>query len=481
MAKKGTKGITASKNEDFSEWYTQVIQKAELIEYTDVSGCYVLRPNAFNIWEKIREYFDALIKKDGVQNAYFPLFIPEKLLTKEANHVEGFAPEVAWVEKGGNTKLQERLAVRPTSETIICDTYAKWIRSYKDLPLRLNQWCNVVRWEFKHCTPFLRSREFLWQEGHTVFATKEEAVAEQTRVLDFYEQVFSDLLAIPVLKGQKSEAEKFAGAVTTYSVEAYLPNGKAIQAATSHYLGQNFAKAYDIKFRDNDETDKFAHQNSWGISTRSIGSMIIMHSDDKGLVLPPKVARIQAVIVPILFDDSKTKVLEETKKLAKELQDLGVAVHIDDREEYSPGWKFNEWEMKGTPIRIELGPKDLEAKKAMLARRDTGEKVAVSLDKISKEVPKLLDMIHNSLYEKASTLLRENTVVVDNEKDATTQIEQGKIVLAPWCGSAESEEAFKEKTGAKSLNAPFEQPKDKKKCFLTGKDAVRWHYFGKSY
>jgi len=314
MPKKNTQGLTVSRGQDFSEWYTQLIQKAELIEYSPVSGCYILRPNAYSIWEKVQHYFDALIKKDGVQNSYFPLFIPESLLIKEKNHVAGFAPEVAWVESGGHSQLGERLAVRPTSETIIYDAYAKWIRSYKDLPLRLNQWCNVVRWEFKHCTPFLRSREFLWQEGHTAFASREEAVQETEKMLDFYEQVFKDLYALPVLKGRKSEGEKFAGADFTLSVEAVLPNGKAIQGATSHHLGQNFAKAFEISFIDALNKKQYAWQNSWGLSTRSIGVMILMHSDDKGLVLPPSLASVQAVVVPILFDDSKKKVLAAGRK-----------------------------------------------------------------------------------------------------------------------------------------------------------------------
>ena len=477
-----TKGITVSREKDFSEWFTQLIQKAELIEYSPVSGCYILRPNAYHIWEKVQQYFDGLIKKDGVKNAYFPLFIPESLLSKEEAHVQGFAPEVAWVEKGGHTALGERLAVRPTSETIICDTYAKWIRSYKDLPLRLNQWCNVVRWEFKHCTPFLRSREFLWQEGHTAFATKKEAEDEMYRILDFYEKVFVDLYAVPVMKGRKSEGEKFAGAEITTSVEAFLSNGKAIQGATSHHLGQNFAKAFGIQFKDQNQKDQFVHQNSWGISTRSIGVMILMHSDDKGLVLPPKVALTQVVIVPILFDDSKARVLKEVAILAAKLEKKGVAVHLDNRVEYSPGWKFNEWEMKGIPIRIEIGPKDLEKKQAMVVRRDTGVKLAVPLGSLEKEIPALLEKIQQEMYLKASKLLQEGVVKVATTKDAEKQLALGKLVFAPWCGSIKCEEQFKEKTGAKSLNAPFDQPKMKgESCFYCSEKATSWFYFGKSY
>lgn len=479
---KDTKGLTVKKEEDFSEWFTQLIQKAELIEYSPVSGCYILRPNSFHIWETVQTYFDHLIKNDGVQNAYFPLFIPESLLTKEAKHVAGFAPEVAWVERGGNTKLQERLAVRPTSETIIGETYAKWIRSHQDLPVRLNQWCNVVRWEFKHCTPFLRSREFLWQEGHTAFATQQEAEAEMYRILDFYAQVFQELYAIPVLKGKKSEAEKFAGADVTTSVEAFLPNGKAIQGATSHHLGQNFAKAFNITFMDEKQQQQFVYQNSWGISTRSIGIMVLMHSDNKGLVLPPKVALIHVVIVPILFDDTRAKVLQEVHAIKKKLEKKGFRVHIDDRAGYTPGWKFNEWEMKGVPIRIELGPKDLANKTALVVRRDTGEKQSLLLAGIETEISVLLEQIQDDLYRKAEKLLKENIVEVGTLKEAEKALKEEKIVFAPWCAAPRCEEALKEKTGAKSLNAPFEQPSIKsKKCFACGDSATSWFYVGKSY
>src|SRR3989338_11572320 len=346
MKVRDEKGISVKKEQDFSEWYSQLIQKAELAEYTDVSGCYILRPRAFAVWEKIREYFDLKIKDSGVKNLYFPMFIPESLLKKEEKHFKGFKAEVAWVTKGGETQLNEPLAVRPTSETIIHNTLPKWIRSHKDLPLRLNQWCNVVRWEFKHPTPFLRSREFLWQEGHTCFATQKEAMKEVHTILGFYEKVFTDLYAVPVLKGKKSEAEKFAGADITLSVESFLPNGKAIQGATSHQLGQNFAKAFDINFANEKQEQEYAWQNSWGISTRSIGIMILMHGDDKGLVLPPRVAEKQVVIVPIIFDkDTAQKVLKEAWELKKQLENLGVRVHLDEREGYTPGLKYNEWEL----------------------------------------------------------------------------------------------------------------------------------------
>lgn len=480
---KDIKGITAKKDQDFSEWFTQLIQKAELIEYSPVSGCYILRPNAYFIWEKVQGFFDKLIKEDGVKNAYFPLFIPESLLSKESTHVEGFAPEVAWVETGGSSKLSERLAVRPTSETIMYDAYSKWIRSYKDLPLRLNQWCNVVRWEFKHCTPFLRSREFLWQEGHTVFAKKDEAVEETYKILDFYEKVFRELYAVPVMKGQKSEAEKFAGADYTLSVEAVLPNGKAIQGATSHHLGQNFSKAFEIQFLDENQKTQLVWQNSWGISTRSIGVMILVHSDDKGLVLPPKVAPIQTVIVPILFEDSKVKVLSKAEEIKKELSAKGILVHLDNREGYTPGWKFNEWELKGVPVRIEIGPRDLEKNQVMMARRDDGTKQIVNLSVVGKTTLELLDQIQTSLFLKATGVLKDSLVTAETLVEAKKQLENKKIIFVPFCGLPQCEDKFKEETGAKSLNSPFDQPKMKKgqKCFNCGSLAKSWFYFGKSY
>ncbi len=480
---KDTKGLTATKEADFSEWYTQLIQKAELIEYSPVSGCYILRPNAYFIWEQVQAFFDGLIKADGVKNCYFPLFIPESLLTKEKKHVEGFAPEVAWVDFGGDTKLGERLAVRPTSETIMYDAYAKWIRSHKDLPLRLNQWNNVVRWEFKHCTPFLRSREFLWQEGHTVFATKDEAVRENYKILDFYEQTFRDLYAVPVLKGQKSEGEKFAGADFTLSCEAFLPNGKAIQGSTSHYLGQNFAKAFGIEFVDEKQEKQFAHQNSWGLSTRSIGVMILQHSDDKGLVLPPRVAPVQVVIVPIIFDKGKEEVLAAVKVARIALEKAGLRVHVDDRDGYTPGWKYNEWEVKGVPVRIEIGPKDVEKKQCMVARRDSGEKKPFMLASLGKEIPALLHQFQQDLLTKAEKHMVASIVRVETVADAVTHVENKKLVLVPWCGETSCEERFKEKSGAKSLNAPFDQPALKKGqgCFACTQKAIRWHYFGKSY
>ena len=481
-SKKNTLGITAKKSQDFSEWYTQLLQKAELIDYSAVSGCYILRPNSYHIWEKVQQFFDGLIKADGVKNAYFPLFIPESLLVKEEKHIEGFAAEVAWVESGGNSKLQERLAVRPTSETIINDSYAKWIRSHQDLPMRLNQWCNVVRWEFKHPVPFLRSREFLWQEGHTAFATKEEAVKETYKILNFYEKVFTELAAVPILKGMKSKNETFAGAEFTLSLEAFLPNGKAVQGCTSHHLGQNFAKAFNITFQDDKQQTKHVWQNSWGITTRLLGILIMVHSDDKGLVLPPKLALTQVVIVPILFDDSRLKVMKEAEKIKLLLEKSGISVHLDNRDGYSPGWKFNEWEMKGVPVRIELGPKDLENKKVMVARRDTGEKQALPFAALDTEIKLILEQMQQDLYAKAEKFLQQSIVKVEDLKAAEEAIDAGKIIFAPWCSTVKCEEKLKERTGAKSLNSPFEQPKLKEqKCFACSEQVKSWFYFGRSY
>ncbi len=474
-------GITVKKAEDISEWYTQVIQKAELADYTGVSGCMVIRPRAYAIWEKLQQFFDKEIKKLGVQNAYFPLFIPEALLTKESEHVAGFAPEVAWVTQGGNTKLAERIAVRPTSETIMYDSYSKWIRSYRDLPLKINQWVNVVRWEFKHPVPFLRSREFLWQEGHTVFEKKEQADKEVLDILELYRQVFEDLLAIPTIKGKKSENEKFAGADYTTSIETMAPSGKAVQAATSHHLGQRFAKSFDISFLD--ETGKKAtpYQNSWGFSTRSIGAMILFHGDDKGLIIPPKVAPTHVVIVPILFDDTKEKVLKEARKIKDLLKDFFV--NLDDRTSYTPGWKFNEWELKGVPLRIEIGPKDLVSEQCVIVRRDTREKIVVKNKEVSSKVKELLDAIQKNLFDKAKKFLNDNTINAKSWADFKTAIEQKKLVKAEWCESAQCAEAIKEETeGAKVLNIPFDQPKKfEGKCAHCNKPAKVMALFAKSY
>ncbi len=456
MEKKQTLGLTVKKDENFSEWYTQVIQKADLADYTVVSGCIVFKPYSYAMWEKIQAFFDAKIKKSGVKNAYFPLFIPESLLNKEKEHVEGFTPEVAWVTETGNTKLSERLAIRPTSETIMYDSYAKWIRSHNDLPLRINQWNNVVRWEFKYAVPFLRTREFLWQEGHTVFAKKEEAEKEVREILDYYAQVYEELLAVPVIKGKKTDNEKFAGAVYSTSIETFLPVGKAIQAATSHFLGQNFSKVFGISFLDKNGKKEFGWQNSWGLTTRTIGTMIIMHGDDKGLVLPPNVAPIQVVIIPILFDKTKDKVMKKANEIKKQLS--GCSVELDAREHYSPGWKFNEWELKGVPIRIELGPRDLEKKHVVIARRDTGEKQTVKFASVKKKVEELLEDIQENMFKKAKKQINASLVSASNWKEFMGYVKERKYIKALHCGRKDCEAQIKEKTeGVKTTRIPIEQ------------------------
>ena len=385
MAKKEEKiGITTKKEDDFSEWYTQIITKADLADYSSVSGCMVFKPYSYFMWEILQKTVDKEFKKIGIKNCYFPMFIPESLLNKEKAHVEGFSPEVAWVTKAGNTKLSEKLAVRPTSETIMYDSYAKWIRSWRDLPLRLNQWNNVVRWEFKHPVALLRTREFLWNEGHTVFASKQDAEKEKDQILDIYNNFIKDYMALYGVIGKKTEKEKFAGAEYTYSIELFLPSGKAIQGPDFHHDGQNFAKAFNIKFLNKQEKLEYAWQNTFAITTRMIGVMVAVHSDDKGLVLPPKMAPVEIAIIPILFDKTKEKVLKKANEIKKNL--TGIRVELDDRDEYNPGWKFNEWEMKGVPVRLEIGPKDLEKEQVILVRRDNNKKEAVKIKQLDKKI-----------------------------------------------------------------------------------------------
>jgi len=476
-------GITVAKSKDFSEWYTQVIQKAEMIEYGPVSGCMVIRPYSYAIWEVVQSFLDKEFKKSGVQNAYFPLLIPESLFKKEQEHVKGFNPEVAWVTEHGDTKFDERLAIRPTSETIMYDSYKKWIRSYRDLPLRLNQWNNVVRWEFKHPVPFLRTREFLWQEGHTAFATREEAEKETIDILNIYARAYEELYAIPVLKGKKSESEKFAGAVYTNSIEIFMPNAKAIQGCTTHLLGQNFAKAFDISFLDKEGKKQFVWQNSWGFTTRSIGIMVAIHGDDKGLVLPPRIAPVQIVIVPILFSNKPTvndRILELARDLKKELKTFRV--ELDERAEYNPGFKFNYWELKGVPLRIELGPKDLEKEHVVFVRRDTGVKENVPVKEIIVKTIKVLADIQDNLYHKAKKFLEESIVKTGSMHELKKAIESGKIAFAPWCGSADCEAKVKDEAGAKSINIPFGVQKVSENCVCgCGNKAEAQIYFARSY
>ena len=464
--------------EDFSQWYTDVILKTELVDYAPVKGCMVIRPYGYGIWEGIQRVTDRRFKATGHKNAYFPLLIPESYLKKEADHFEGFAPEVLWVTHGGNEKLAERLFVRPTSETIICSMYSKWVQSYRDLPVLINQWCNVVRWE-KTTRPFLRTAEFLWQEGHTVHATQEEAVEETMRMLEVYRQVAEDELAMPVLLGQKSEKEKFAGADNTYTMEAMMHDGKALQAGTSHDLGQHFSKMFDIQFLDRDGTHKHAWSTSWGVSTRLIGGIIMVHGDNRGLVMPPRVAPTQVIILPIAFH--KEGVLDKANEIMKELE-KSFRVEMDDRDTYSPGWKFNHWEMKGVPVRLEVGPKDIEKNQVTLVRRDTLEKFTASMDSLTETIARLLDGIHTSMYNKALKNREEKTyTTTDYEEFKTIMAERPGFVKTMWCGSRACEDKLKEDTNATIRCMPFDQTPVGDKCLMCGGEAKKMVVVAKAY
>lgn len=493
--KKETKlGLTAKKDGDFGEWYSQVCVESEMISYYDVSGCYILRPWAFSIWDEIKNWFDAQIKALGVQNAYFPLFITEDVLMTEKEHVEGFAPEVAWVTKSGSSELDRPIAIRPTSETVMYPYYAQWIRSHRDLPLRLNQWTNVVRWEFKHPTPFIRSREFLWQEGHTVFATKEEADAEVYEILDLYRRIYEELLAVPVCKGVKSEKEKFAGALYTTTVEAFVPQtGRGIQGGTSHCLGQNFSKMFGIEFETEEKTRALGWQNSWGFTTRSIGVMIMTHGDDRGVVLPPRVAQLQVILVPIpnskLSDEQKVALLAKSSELEAALKAAGVRVQQDTRDNYTPGWKYNFWELRGVPLRLELGQKDMEGGSVMAARRDTGEKQSIAWGDLAASVPQLLEQIQVDLLTSARARFDASVERATNFEDFMAALDRNHMVLAPWADEEEIEEEVKKRScgkdamGAKTLCKPLEQPElpEGTPCFFSGKPAKNWALWGRSY
>jgi prolyl-tRNA synthetase len=476
-------GITIKKNEDFSEWYTEVVLKSGLADYAPIKGCMIFREHSYAIWEKIQQVFNKRIWETGHKNVYFPMFIPESFLKKEAEHFAGFVPEVAWVTEGGSTPLEEKLAVRPTSETIIYATYAKWIRSWRDLPIKLNQWCNIVRWETKATKPFLRTREFLWQEGHTAHATKEDADKEVMDILQVYKDIMENYLAIPVLVGVKTESEKFAGALYTTTLEAMMPDGKALQMGTSHNLGQNFAKVFDIKFIGEDEKEHHVWQTSWGISTRLIGALVMVHGDDRGLVAPPKVAPVQVVIVPIPYKGADaTAILAKAKEILEKLKEKGITVVLDDREEYTPGWKFNEWELKGVPIRIEIGPRDLKQNQITMARRDTYQKTTAKMDEAVQATEKLLEEIQSNLYAKAKTALEERTATVHNYGEfKKTLKEKGGFIKAAWCGSSKCEEKIKEETGATIRLRPFEKEKPIANCVFCGEKAVEMVYFARSY
>ena len=481
MSKTSQEGMTAKKTENFDEWYTQVILKAELADYSPVSGCMVFRPAGYAVWENIQTATDSEFKRAGITNCYFPLFIPERLLKKEAEHVQGFAPEVAWVTQAGSSDLDERLAIRPTSETLMYEVVSKWIRSWRDLPLRLNQWNNVVRWEFRHPTPFLRSREFLWNEGHTLFATRAEADAERDEIMGIYRKVTEEFMALPGYYGRKSKSETFAGAEATYSIEHLLPDGKAIQGPDWHSDGQNFAKAFEIVFVDQNGDKEYTWQNTWAISTREIGVMLAVHSDDKGAIIPPMLSATQVVLVPIVNDESKEGVLAESRKLHDRLG-RKFRVKLDDRDHLTPGRKFNEWELKGVPLRVEFGPRDMKDKQAVLVRRDTGGKRVVKLANLEEEVAKELETIQAHLLQRATKALVENTRSAATLPELKRILsEHGGIVRVPWCGKPECEAKMKEETGGKILNFPIDQKAPKTKCPVCSKDAIHLANFGKSY
>ncbi|KON31444.1 proline--tRNA ligase [miscellaneous Crenarchaeota group-1 archaeon SG8-32-3] len=476
-------GVTLKKNEDFSEWYTEVVLKSEMAEYAPIKGCMILREQSYAIWEKIQEVFNRKIKETGHKNVYFPIFIPESFLKKEAEHFEGFVPEVAWVTEGGNTKLEEKLAIRPTSETIIYATFAKWIRSWRDLPIKINQWCNIIRWETKATKPFLRTREFLWQEGHTAHVTSEEAEKEVMDILGEYKDVMENYLAIPVLVGVKTDKEKFAGALYTTTLEAMMPDGKALQMGTSHNLGQNFARVFDINFIGEDEKEHKVWQTSWGISTRLIGALVMVHGDDRGLVMPPRVAPVQVVIVPITYKVADSAaILAKAKEILDKLKVKHITTVLDNRTEYTPGWKFNEWELKGVPVRIEIGPRDLKQDQVTLARRDTYQKTTAKMDEAVQATEKLLEEIQKNLYAKAKTALDEKTTTVQNYDDFQKTLKnKGGFIKAAWCGNSKCEEKIKEETGASIRLKPFEKEKNTANCVCCGKKDGEIVYFAKSY
>ncbi len=464
--------------EDFAQWYTDIVLKAELADYTDVKGFISIRPYGYAIWENIQKYTDNLLKKNGVKNIAMPVLIPESLLQKEKDHVEGFAPEVAWVTMGGGEELEERLCVRPTSETVFSTMYSKWLSSWRELPFLYNQWCNVLRWE-KETRPFLRSREFLWQEGHTIHETAEEAQKFTLQILDVYADVIENLLAIPVLKGRKTKTEQFAGADATYTVETLMHDGRALQAGTSHYFGQNFSKPFEIKFQNREGKEEYAYQTSWGISTRLIGAVIMAHGDNRGLKLPPRVAPIQVVIVPVAMH--KEGVKEKAEELYNSLSEK-YRVELDVREQYSPGYKFNDWEMRGVPVRIEIGPRDIEANKCVVVRRDTAEKIDVSLDELSEKLNEILESIQKNMYEECKKNVEQKTTVATNMDEFTENLNNNQgYVKTMWCGDAECEEKIHELTGAKSRCMPFEQEKISDKCVYCGKPADKMVVWGRQY
>lgn len=470
------------KSEDFSKWYSEIIRKAELADYAPIKGMMVIRPYGYTIWENIQRLLDKRIKETGHSNAYFPLFIPESFLQKETEHVKGFSPEVAWVTHGGEEELEERLAVRPTSEAIIGSMYSKWINSWRDLPVLINQWSNIVRWE-KVTRPFLRTTEFLWQEGHTAHETQEEAQEETLKILSMYTEFVENELSIPVISGKKTEREKFAGALDTYTIEALMSDKKALQMGTSHNLGQHFSKVFDIKFEDQNQNLRYVYQTSWGASTRLIGALVMTHGDDSGVKFPPRVAPVQVVIVPISIGDWKKNILPVAQKIETQLKKEGLRVELDDREEYTPGWKFSEWEMKGVPLRLEIGPQDIKKQEALAVRRDSGEKQSLPLDSLAEKVFQVLEDIQKNLFELALNFQKENTHEAHDYEEFKSLMESAKgLIKAHWCGQSGCEDKIKEETMATIRAVPLGQ-KEKAlgKCIYCQRESDTWVYFAKAY
>jgi len=453
-------GITVSKNDNFSEWYTQVIIKAELADYAPVKGLIVLRPDGYSIWESIKESLDSKLKETGHRNGFLPVLIPESLLAKEKEHFEGLNPEVFWVTHSGNSELGDRLALRPTSETLAYSLFSKWIRSWRDLPLKMNFWNTALRAEIKGTKPFLRTSEFLWQEGHTVHATKDEAEKEVADILELYKKTIEEELAVPVIIGKKSENDKFVGAVYTDTLESLMPDGKALQMGTSHFLGQNFSKPFDVKYLNETNTETFAWQSSWGVSWRLIGGMIMTHGDDKGLILPPKIAPIQVVIIPIYYtNDDKDSVIQKAHQIKDDLTEIDLRVHLDDREQLTPGFKFNDWEMKGIPIRIEIGPKDIAKKQVVLVRRHNRTKTSLNMDSLTDEISSELKNIQQEMFDTAKKILDERIVRVSEYQQFKEQLDNGKMIDCSWCGNQTCEDKIKEETGADIRVIPSDNTK----------------------
>ncbi len=475
-------GITASKNDDFSEWYTQVVIKAELADYAPVKGLIVLRPDGYSIWESIKESLDKKLKETGHRNGFLPVLIPESLLSKEKKHFEGFNPEVFWVTHSGDSEIGDRLALRPTSETLAYSLYSKWIKSWRDLPLKINFWNSALRAEITGTKPFLRTSEFLWQEGHTVHATQDEAENEVMEILNIYKKTIEEELAIPVITGKKSEKDKFVGAVYTTTLESLMPDGKALQMGTSHFLGQNFSKPFDVKYLDENNNETFAWQTSWGVSWRLIGGMIMTHSDDKGLVLPPKVSPIQVVIIPIYYSkEDREKMILEANKIKDSLSNNNVRVELDDRDNLTPGFKFNDWELKGIPIRIEIGPKDIEKNQVVMARRYNQTKDDISLDKVSETLNLELENIQQQMFVNAKKILDERVVRVSEYQQFKDELMSGKMIDCSWCGNQTCENKIKEETGADLRVIPFDGTQKSETCIYCKNSGTTNALFAKGY